>query len=70
GFYADLVLIDQEITTPPYTLLYKCGWSPFSNKTMLVSVSHTFVNGKLAYSREKGVESQSNAKPILFEAYE
>ncbi|MEN8885042.1 MAG: dihydroorotase, partial [Winogradskyella sp.] len=30
--------------------LYKCGWSPFEGNTFKSRITHTFVNGKLAYN--------------------
>lgn len=51
GYYADLVLVDpgQPFTVAPDNILYKCGWSPFEGVTFRHSVTHTFVNGALAY---------------------
>jgi len=66
GYYADLVLIDTESPTRSNTLLYKCGWSPISQTSIPVTISHTFVNGKLAYSAEKGVVGQRYAQPLTF----
>jgi len=66
GYYADLALIDPNTPSHQDTLYYKCGWSPLSNIHIPVCVSHTFVNGKLAYSAEKGVTSQRFAQPLRF----
>jgi dihydroorotase len=51
GYYADLVLVDLHSpwTVKPENILYKCGWSPFEGYTFQSKVSHTFVNGHLAY---------------------
>ncbi len=51
GYYADLVLVDpcKPFTVSVENILYKCGWSPFEDTTFSHSVSHTFINGKLAY---------------------
>jgi len=51
GYYADLVLIDQNVkqTVAKENILYKCGWSPFEGTTFTSLVSHTFVNGNLIY---------------------
>ena len=51
GYHADLVLVN---TSSPWTvskenILYKCGWSIFEGTTFNSSVTHTFVNGHLAY---------------------
>jgi dihydroorotase len=52
GYHADLVIVDLS---KPYTIsreniLYKCGWSPLEGTTFPATVTHTFVNGQLAYS--------------------
>jgi dihydroorotase len=51
GMKADLVLVDmnQEWTVAHKNVHYKCGWSPFEGETFHSKVSHTWVNGKLAY---------------------
>jgi len=51
GLKADLVLVDmnQEWTVARKNLHYKCGWSPFERTTFHTKVSHTWVNGRLAY---------------------
>ena len=52
GYYADLVLVDleqsQEVSRE--NVLYKCGWSPFEGTTFDATITHTFVNGNLAYA--------------------
>jgi len=55
GYYADLVLVDLNTkeTVSKDNILYKCGWSPFEGDTFSSSVSYTFVNGNLIYSRGK-----------------
>lgn len=55
GYYADLVLIDQQNpwTVSKENILYKCGWSPFEGQEFRSKVSHTFVNGHLAYANGK-----------------
>jgi dihydroorotase len=51
GYFADLVLVDLDKpwTVQPANILYQCGWSPFEGQTFRSSVTHTFVNGHLAY---------------------
>lgn len=51
GLKADLVLVDmdQEWTVAHKNIHYKCGWSPFEGTTLHSKVSHTWVNGRLAY---------------------
>lgn len=51
GYKADLVLVDphREWTVAHRNLLYKCGWSPMEGETFHSSVTHTWVNGRLAF---------------------
>lgn len=51
GYHADLVLVDTETnwTVGSDNILYKCGWSPLEGVTFASKVTHTFVNGHLAY---------------------
>ena len=51
GYYADLVLVDiaSPWTVTKENILYKCGWSPFEGSTFYSKITHTFVNGFLAY---------------------
>lgn len=51
GYFADLVLVD--LNSPwevnKKNLLYKCGWSPFEGKIFNAKITHTLVNGHVAY---------------------
>ena len=70
GYYADLVLLDPNTPTPtkvPDSLYYQCKWSPFSQIEIPISISHTFVNGRLAYTAENGVAKERYAQPLIFE---
>lgn len=51
GLKADLVLVDldKEWTVAHKNIHYKCGWSPLEGETFHSRVSHTWVNGQLAY---------------------
>ena len=55
GYFADLVLIDlnKSWTVNKGNLLYKCKWSPFENVTFNSKVTHTIINGNLAFSHGK-----------------
>lgn len=68
GYAADLVLVDLNGKTEVKreSLLYKCGWSPFEGHTFKSSVSHTFVNGVLAYSDGK-VNNTVRGERLSFE---
>ena len=55
GYYADLVLVDlnNPYTVKKENILYKCGWSPFEGTTFKSRITHTFINGNLAYENSK-----------------
>ena len=67
GYYADLVLVDlnNPWTVNQDNILYKCGWSPFEGTTFRSRITHTFVNGHLAYNNAKFSEVKS-AKRLTF----
>lgn len=59
GYAADLVIVN---TNDPWkvdkeNLHYKCKWSPFEGREFRSKVSHTFINGHLAYN--KGIFDES-----------
>ena len=51
GYFADLVLVnlDKPWEVTKENILYKCGWSPFEGETFNAQITHTFVNGHIAY---------------------
>lgn len=55
GYFADLVLVDLHYpwTVNKDNILYKCGWSPFEGTTFKSRITHTFINGSLAYENFK-----------------
>ena len=68
GYKADLVIINPnaENTVSKENILYKCGWSPLENETFHSEITHTFINGNLAY--EKGRFSDEKfGERLLFE---
>ena len=66
GFYADLVLINPKEgqTISNGKVLYKCGWTPYDGQQLRNSVTHTFVNGQLAY--ENGTLHDVHGMPLHF----
>lgn len=60
GYFADLVIVNtskpQLVTRE--SVLYKCGWSPFEGTRFNTSVTHTFVNGHLAFENGKLAEEK------------
>jgi len=67
GYFADLVIVNvnNSWTVNKDNILYKCGWSPFENTTFKSRVTHTFVNGKLAYKNFKFYDNKA-AKRLTF----
>ncbi len=68
GYHADLVLVDLDNpwTVNKENILAKCGWSPFEGHKFKSKVTHTFVNGKLAYANETLNEVGSGSR-LLFD---
>ncbi len=64
GYYADLVLVDlnQNYTVSKSNILYKCGWSPFEGQQFDSLITHTFVNGHLAYKNGQFDESKTGLR--------
>lgn len=67
GYHADLVLIDlnNPWRVNKDNILYKCKWSPFEGSTFRSRISHTFVNGRLAYKNFK-VHEERHGQRLTF----
>lgn len=67
GYYADLVLVDliNPYTVNKQNLHYKCAWSPFEGVSFKSRITHTFVNGHLAYENFKFSDIRA-AKRLTF----
>jgi len=68
GYAADLTLVDLQSPwrVEKDNILYKCGWSPFKGEKFQSKVTHTFVNGHMAYC--EGVFDDSKlGKRLVFE---
>lgn len=67
GYFADLVVVNTNDAwkVAKNNILYKCGWSPFEGNTFRSKISHTFVNGHLAYDNGT-VSNIKNAKRLTF----
>lgn len=68
GYYSDLVLVDinKQWTASQDSILYKCGWSPFTDYQFKSKVIGTFVNGSHVF--DNGNFSKSNyGNRLLFE---
>ena len=64
GYFADLVILDptKKQTISSENILHKCGWSPFDGQTFSSVITHTFVNGHLAYNNGNLDDSQLGMK--------
>jgi len=51
GYFADLVMFDydKKYTVNQDNIFYKCGWSPLEGVEFKGVITHTFVNGNLAF---------------------
>ena len=60
GYFADLVLVnlDKPWEINKNNILYKCAWSPFEGETFNAQITHTFVNGHIAYEYGNFDETQ------------
>ena len=52
GYFADCVIADLhgQTSVNKENIFYKCAWSPFEGHTFPAAITHTFVNGHLAYA--------------------
>lgn len=63
GYHADLVLVDLKGQTEVRkdNIHYKCGWSPFEGHVFPARITHTLINGHVAWQEGKfdeGVRGQ------------
>lgn len=67
GYFADLVVVslNDPWRVSKENIVYKCGWSPFEGSSFKASVTHTFVNGHLAYENGK-LSDKRYAKRLTF----
>lgn len=67
GYFADLavVALDEPWEVSKENIMYKCGWSPFEGNSFRARVTHTFVNGHLAYENGR-ISEKRNAKRLTF----
>lgn len=68
GYKADLVIVDpnKSWTVAPENIISKCGWSPFEGQEFAHAVSHTFVNGHLAYNNGVFNEEMKGERLLFF----
>jgi dihydroorotase len=67
NYYADLVLVDPDKSwvVNPGNILYKCGWSPLEGSGFSHQVTHTFINGELAFENGQ-VNEETRGMRIVF----
>ena len=67
GYHADLVLLESNRPwkVSKDNILYKCQWSPFEGTVFKSKVTHTFVNGHLAFKEGNFDDSQLGER-LLF----
>ena len=68
GYFADIVIADLnsswEVTQE--NILYKCGWSPFEGHRFRSKVTHTLVNGNIAWE-EGQIRAYGTGKRLAFD---
>jgi len=64
GYFADLVLVNLNSPwkVKKDNILYKCGWSPFEGELFNSKITHTLVNGHIAYENGKFNESKKGMR--------
>ncbi|GAA5219010.1 dihydroorotase [Corallincola platygyrae] len=69
GYYADLVLVDPNQTTPVThdNTYYKCQWTPFNGVTFSARVVATLVNGQVVYDGEQPLQSAPIGEALRFD---
>ena len=67
GYFADLVIVNTGLpwNVKKENILAKCGWSPFEGYNFKSRITHTFVNGQLAYQNFK-VKDIKAGQRLLF----
>ncbi len=71
GYYADLVLVDDQCEPYPVTadmVLSRCGWSPLEGAPLGVRIDMTWVNGALVY-RHGVIFAGANGMPLRFNSH-
>lgn len=69
GYYADLVLVDDECmpyAVTPEMVLSRCGWSPLEGMELRAKVVKTWVNGNLVFS-DNEVNASITGMPLHFD---
>ncbi len=67
GYKADLVLVDPKASweVSKDNVFYQCGWSPLEGQEFHSKVTHTFVNGFLAFENGE-ISEERNGERLLF----
>lgn len=67
GYFADLVVVhpNKPWQVSKDNIAYKCGWSPYEGNTFASRITHTFVNGHLAYE-DGNFSAFKNARRLTF----
>ena len=68
GHFADLTVVDLNAPwqVSKDNIVYQCGWSPFEGNSFRSKITHTFINGHLAYENGNFSE-QRMAKRLTFD---
>ena len=69
GYFADLVLIDLDQTTPAShsESLYHCGWTPFDQHNFSSRIKNTWVNGQHVFDGKKIINGEPSSHRLTFD---
>ncbi len=67
GYKADIAIVQKQLwTVEAQSLLYKCKWSPIEGSNLQYKVTHTILNGKIAY--QNGIVNKTSfAQQLKFD---
>ena len=66
GCFADLVVLDPEADYEVKEPGYRCGWSPYTGRTLKGKISYVFLNGKIAVKDGEIIQSSPSGKRLEY----
>jgi dihydroorotase len=65
GYFADLTIVKAADPSKTPEILSKCGWSPFQGHSFSHEITHTWINGNLAYENNQ-VDRSVRGRALVF----
>ena len=66
GCFADLVVLDPEADYEVKEPGYRCGWSPYTGRTLKGKISYVFLNGKIAVKDGEIIQDSPSGKRLEY----